>query len=257
MRANHDRPPRRPPSILLLTAALLSLAAGRAAAQCQTCSSSMLCTATSRGSYLCDGNGFACAMAFPCPLPFGGQRIGLSAAPAPGGRAVAVEIAFFEDGAFAAGPGRRARVARARAADFRLARVRAVVAEEAPAARLVEGRFLVAGGPFAAALATPFGDGLAIEARPGAGGVRVRLRALAHGRAAAPLSDEMLAGDDLAIVPAVIGGRAYRLAVRALALPLGPGLDAAERALQRAFYDELRASAPAPSLGLTVGALDE
>lgn len=244
---------------VLLAALSLAAAAPAHAGLCTACTNFNICDFMDQGGVSwCMGNGSVCLQGGRC---FGGSRHVSDTRARP----VVVLMTLHEDDArhrplIGASGGRRVGGA-GEPGSLEDARRVAADALGSPGAgmRVVGGRFLVTSARHALAFRAPGGRaGYTLRAEPEGAGVRVTLKELSGGGPAKLSARETIGDDDALVARLRLDGRPYLVVMRAVALE-GEDAEISRRlaALQRPFYDALRALPEPPDAGFDVAESQE
>lgn len=245
---------------LLVVGALAPSTQARAQ-NCWVCDQSLLCSGSSAGGMICQGNGFACGVAVPC-APIGGSGGGCGFAQ--GKQVAALRIAVVElrdarqtmllakewtSSSAGAGEGLYARVLRA---------IERPGLTRPGALRLDDAFVTFLSAPLAARFQTPSGDGFTVRVICGSISPRLFLSGLSNGRAGRVIAQQNIDGDDLLLARLVIDGKLYAVAIDGQMLDrAAPGHADRVRTLQTDLQRELAQQSPARALEFRLSAQRE
>ncbi len=245
----------------LLVAGALAFWTQAQAQNCWVCDQSLLCSGSSAGGMICQGNGLACGVAIPC-APIGGTGGGCGFAQ--GKQVAALRIALVElrdarqtkllakdwtTSSAGAGEGVYARTLRA---------IERPGATRPGALRLDDAFVTFLSAPLAARFQTPSGDGFTVRVICGSISPRLFLSGLSQGRPGRVIAQQNVDGDDLLLARMIIDGKLYAVAIDGQMLDRSaPGHAERVRVLQTDLQREITQQSPARELQFRMSAQRE
>jgi hypothetical protein len=245
----------------LLVAGALALSAQARAQGCWICDQSLLCSGSSAGGAICQGNGYVCAVGMPCAT-VGGPGGGCGFAQ--GKHVVALRIALVElrdarqtmllakewaSSSAGAGEGVYARAVRG---------IERPGVTRPGALRLEDAFVTFVSAPLTARYETPSGDGFTVRVICGSASPRLFLSRLNQGRPGRVIAQQNVEGDDLLLARLMIDGKLYAVAIDGQMLDrAAPGHAERVRTLQTDLQREIAQQSPARSLELRMSAQRE